>query len=358
MQVLVVGYGKIGKIKAALWKSFGATVFVHDVDERKLPQITKDGFTPFDSTAHKIRGIADISTPAGHHFTSVAWCISEKSIDPITILVEKPLASSPAEIQRFETLLHQRPELKESIFVNESYYSSTALKTVLEAIQHTKEHIRSIRIDLSKNRLTPPDKDRFFDAELSAIGIEVPHMLAILDTFNTDTTLLANGVSPQLHIDASHTNNQAFILATVTSPHITCVSFLGNFREDSKLTHHDEAVVRTVTAATDSKTYSIEFDPVPDCPRFMSRITVYEDGVVTSQTCQEDNHLKQHLRLFFDNQHTKYRDKIGVENALAFAHLLVRLKDKSKVEYFYPRSVEKQTLDTTIYKESTDGIRI
>ncbi len=44
MQVLIVGYGKIGRIKASLWLAMGAKVHVYEQNDTLYSKILEDGY--------------------------------------------------------------------------------------------------------------------------------------------------------------------------------------------------------------------------------------------------------------------------------------------------------------------------
>jgi predicted dehydrogenase len=180
--VLVVGFGKIGAIKSEIWKSLGAEVYVYDVSPSANKRIIEAGYTPFtlldDTTIKEL--IVDISTPAAKHATALDWALSTLSVCPRIILLEKPLVSSEAELAVLLDVLKSNPDVNlQHIFVNESYYASTALRKVKELVGESGESIQGLTVDLSKNRIMDNDNGRFFDYELGAIGIEMPHMIAI-----------------------------------------------------------------------------------------------------------------------------------------------------------------------------------
>lgn len=326
MQVLIVGYGKIGRIKAPMWQAMGATVYVYEQSDALHSKILEDGYGLFVSKDQTF-DIIDISTPASMHYKALAWAI-DTATDPDIYLIEKPLASTPEELQAFKTLLLETPDLSRKIVINESYYQSNLMDEVAEDIESRNANIQSIHIELSKNRLKDLEAGRFFDDHLEAIGFEVPHMLAILDRLGVP---LPKDCKPSLIVDKLKRANQAFILKTNDSgPEVVLESYLGNFRYEGASITNNAAITRKATITTDILDYQIEFDPLLDQERFHGKLTTLNKGVVLSEKLVLDNHLDTQLRSVLNGK-PLHETSVGITKTLEITETLLRLRESCEV---------------------------
>jgi len=336
MRVLVVGYGKIGKIKSSLWKSLGADVFAYDRKGAAAKAIVQDGFsrfTPgFDTASDGL--IIDISTSASQHFPALQWALDSISQKPTAILVEKPIVSSreeAADLTRF--VQNFKPyDLHDIIYVNESYHSSLALKQVKEALALHGEPILSVRMELSKNRLQDNQENRFFDHNLGSIGIELPHMVAALQSLGLSLEAL-QGQTPRLLVHDGRLDNQGLVLEYHDGPTaVSLATYLGNFRlDESGLPDSNQETIRTLQVSTAGHDYLITFDPAPGLPRYFSEVTEQRtDGSPARTVNLADDHLKAHLALFLNGAPAPDLHKLlSLQNALAISNLLCTLKENS-----------------------------
>lgn len=300
-KVLVVGYGNIGRIKAPIWKSLGLDVVIHDINSHAADVARRHGYTVYDMRS-PLSGqyMLDVSTPAGSHFEALTWALAHVASLPTAVLIEKPLASGHEELSLFESFADTPVgrALGNRIFVDESYFSSRALTLTNDIILQANEVIESLDIELSKNRLLDCHGGRFFDADLGAIGIEVPHMLAILQLLGVDPALLAASAATLL-IDAERHENQAFVFhARAAEADIRLTSYLGNFRLHDNRLVKNEGVVRRVRIATNKGRYVLDLDPVPHLPRYYARLQAASSVTANTQAIIADNHLRSHLSLF------------------------------------------------------------
>ncbi len=356
MNILVIGYGKIGRIKSFIWKSLGADVFVFDTNTQLHDKIINDGFTVWKTGNALFSGTVDISTPAGKHYEALKWCTSQAKINAEIILVEKPLASTREELQAILDLLKSSLMKRDRLYVNESYYQSAALQFVANDIKVKQADITAINIELSKNRLNDHDSGRFFDMSLDAIGIEVPHMIAILDMLNIDLDAVRQS-SPILYIDKERQDNQAVLLRNCKSfPQVQLSSFLGSFRENVALPKNDPSIIRNATIRTNVDDYSIAFDPAPDCPRYYSRLSIYRNNSLVADKIVSDDHLKNHLQLFMGNSYAEHISSIGFQKAAKITEMLIELREKSSTQFINPPAINSKSLDKE--KELINGTRI
>ena len=341
--VLVVGFGKIGAIKSEIWKSLGSEVYVYDVSPSANARILAAGYSPFrlldDTTVKEL--IVDISTPAAKHATALEWVLNTLPACPRIILLEKPLVSSDTELTLLLNVLKSRPAMNQQlIFINESYYSSTALKKVKELIAKSGETINGLSIDLSKNRIQDNDNGRFFDYELGATGIEMPHMIAIAQYFGLDLDVLAKQYV-KLYIDSNREDNQGLSLRYADhGVAIDLSSFLGDFRIDERGgVYENQGVTRKLTVQTKTKQYEVVFDPAPGVPRYHAKVT--ETNILTGENQKyliADNHLREHLTKFIQLGHEEPMGNVSLQNGIRICELLFSLRNNVVIQEVTPTS--------------------
>jgi len=341
MDVIVVGYGKIGRIKAFIWKALGRKVTVYDVTDDKKQQALDDGFTLYDSSQTYGDLVVDISTPASFHLQSLEWVLENINPLPRGVLIEKPLASDLTEIKAVEALL-AKPEnstFAQSIAVNESYYLSSALQYVANDIFQNNLEVLSVSSELSKNRLDDVANGRFIDKQLGSLGIELPHMIAMVqwlgynldDLSIQDVTIYQRGDNP---------DNEGFsITLQSSSVPIKLESYLGDFRfQDNQLSPNK--MTRTLQVKTNKKDYLVMFDPVEGLDRYKSKIiaTLHESN--RSETLVlDDNHLSRHLEKIHNNSRdTKIDGLASPANSLRVSELMFELKNAANYQKLKARS--------------------
>lgn len=333
MDVLVIGYGKIGGIKARIWRSLGRRVIVYDVEARKLDQALSDGFETFNSAyTLKTDLIVDISTPATFHLESLKWVLDTLPSLPRVILIEKPLASNPEELLALEALFSDESmAVKQRIIVNESYYLSSALKHLADLLREEKQNIQAISIELSKNRLEDVSAGRFTDPHLGALGIELPHMIALLQGLGIDLENLTVEKASIFKVQDNEHNEGFKLELRHKGTAIVLESYLGNFRiGEHDLSTSNYEVIRCLEAATDQAIYKVEFDPVQGVERYKSRVSILDSYGKTRKTIVlHDDHLTSHLKnLHLDEQH-ELGEYFTARNALAISKFIFALKNQA-----------------------------
>lgn len=230
--VLIMGYGKIGKIKAKIWKQCGINVFVTDVTKTRLESAQADGFRIEKSPSNISYSFVDICTPSNTHIEVLRRIISD-DVRFDRVIIEKPLFNNAYEKHILYELLDNDNSLHERIIVNEQYYRSKVIKCLQERL--SKEKIKRVKITMSKDRNADNKSGRFIDNDIGAYGIELPHILAILDILDKPVNLMAL-VKNILYIDSDDKNNQGIYIEYVTKNDTTVVinSFLGDFKVSPK----------------------------------------------------------------------------------------------------------------------------
>jgi hypothetical protein len=333
MDVLVIGYGKIGRIKAFIWQSLGRSVYVHDTNDAKRRQVIEDGFMLHARREYSEDFVVDISTPASFHVSSLKWVLESVKAEPRTILIEKPLVSDEDEERLLNSLLSKAKaaRYKKKIIVNESYYLSAALQFVVDDIKSKGEQIVEIHAELSKNRMQDVANGRFVDESLGSLGIELPHMIAMvqglgfsLNDFSVQDVSIFTG-------QQSHNEGFRLQFQAAGTP-IALESYLGDFRmRTDGICVSNEKPIRTLTVATNALKYRVYFDPVPDLERYKAKICVYEsDGVLLETATVDDDHLTNHLSKVHLNNKAPHIDQLlEVENSLRITKYIMDLKSQA-----------------------------
>ncbi|HKR81437.1 MAG TPA: Gfo/Idh/MocA family oxidoreductase [Candidatus Saccharimonadales bacterium] len=336
MDVLVIGYGKIGRIKAFIWQSLGRHVSVYDVDIRKQHQAESDGFRLYEESESYEDLIVDISTPASFHLQSLEWTLEHIKPLPRGVLIEKPLASDEAELEAIRVLLTETElaDFKERIVVNESYYLSSALAVVAEDIARQNLKVLEVTAELSKNRLADVASGRFVDAYLGSLGIELPHMIAVVQGLGFELADL-NISKSTIYIDADVAHNEGFVIKlSASNTLVTLKSFLGDFRVDNQSISSNLAVVRSLEVKTELRDYVVSFDPVEGLERYKAQVTVLDCKGDTSETkVIDDDHLAANLKKLHEHSRSQSIDTLlSVDNSLKVSRLIFALRENTQYQ--------------------------
>lgn len=320
-KVLILGCGTIGQSKAELWLSLGAEVYLHDINPLQLDKLlsTNIGFIRYSHQA--VSGlIVDISTPSDQHASSLLWTL-ETITSLSTLLVEKPICTNSTDKNLIKKLLMKYKSVP--IYVNESYYWSSALDWLQNQIAINKEEITSIQISLSKNRVADTRAGRFFDYELETYGIEIPHAIAILQKLGIDIHSLRTETNTLYRSTNISTNQGAHVhLMDNNDRSIVIESFLGDFiiKNGSKA---ENSLNRWLVVRTNKNNkYHVSFDPLPGEPRYKSAVIVNN----AEKVIFEDDHLRKHLeKVMTHTIDTKMKHYLSPKNSLLIYDLLKQL---------------------------------
>jgi hypothetical protein len=340
MDVLVVGYGKIGRIKAFIWQSLGRNVYVYDTNPAKNVQLVADGFTPHGGHTYAHDLVVDISTPASYHVSSLAWVLEHVMPEPRTVLVEKPLVSDEAEERALHALLSAagNAAYKNKIVVNESYYLSSALGFVVDDIRSRSLQIIEAHIELSKNRMQDVRNGRFVDENLGSLGIELPHMIAMAQELGFGLDELSIKSVSVFSKNERHNEGFRIKLRSDGVP-VVLESYLGDFRMlGDDVWRSNDMPIRTLTVTTNGRAYKVFFDPVPDIERYKAKICTYgPDGGALETTIIDDNHLRTHLNKIHLGAKAPYVDPLlEVDNSLEITKFILELKARASYKTVGP----------------------
>jgi len=287
--VLIIGYGKIGKIKAQIWKQCGANVSISDITKKQTENAEMDGFNVDEPSSHTTYNFVDICTPSGTHIDvlrHLIWIGSKFD----RVVIEKPLFSNILEKNILYQLLDNDISLHEKIIVNEQYYKSKAIQFLRDKTKN--DSIIYLEINMSKNRTADNEHGRFFDHDIGSYGIEVPHTLAILEMLgqSIDGMKLIKNV---LYVDSNNTSNQGVHIEYISSSGTTVVinSFLGDFKISSSNKISDNPTTdRHVFIKGKGFEYRVILDPHPSHDRLVTELSFG-----TESTLIRDDMLKENI---------------------------------------------------------------
>ena len=326
-KVLILGCGTIGQIKAGLWLSLGMDVYLYDTNPSQVNKLLSTDERLKRFRQDKTNGfIVDISTPSDQHASSLQW-VFEAIKNPRTVLVEKPICTNISDKMAINRLLNKHRDV--SIYVNESYFWSSALDWLLNQLYVNNESLRSIEVSLSKNRLADTRAGRFFDRELESYGIEMPHVIAILQKLGVDISRLRVLANTLYRSDIDPLNQGVNIeLSDANGSTIKIDSFLGNFMilESNRVPN---CLARWLIVKTNKQnTYRITFDPAPNERRFKSVVMINDDERIVL----DDDHLRKHLQqVQFGEMSNAMKQYLSPANSIAIYDFLEKLYD-SKIE--------------------------
>lgn len=328
--VLISGCGTIGRIKALLWLKLGVTVYLQDINSSKLEQLlTQDSrLKKFDENSASIIDIVDISTPNDQHATSLKWAY-EMLPKIQTVLIEKPICSTPKDKHVIEELIRSNNGVR--VYINETYFWSRALEWINDKLSSDRDELSTLYINLSKDRLADLKGGRFFDEELEAYGIELPHALAMLQRLGISLDSIIVKAN-DMHRHPDNVGNQGIRLEFLfgKDKSITVCSFLGDFkvREDLVLKNRLERIMILQTKKGNS--YKIEFDPVSGLPRYQSRITIND----TVEIAINDDHMSTHLEnVLRGNICPEIESFLHPANSMKIYDFIKSMRDNSSVNY-------------------------
>jgi hypothetical protein len=194
--------------------------------------------------------------------------------------------------------------------------------------------ITAINAELSKNRLEDAANGRFWDEHLGSLGIELPHMIAMVQALGYDVQEL----QPQavvIHHATSGRCNEGFTLdLTAGGVPITLRSYLGSFRVAGSTAGPNKAVVRSLDVYTAERDYYVQFDPVEGLERYTAQVTVLDRTTrKTEKVLLDDNHLAAHLKKLHTNTADEVLDALlNAGNSLAITELIFALKKAARYQ--------------------------
>lgn len=326
-EVLILGCGTIGQIKAGLWLSLGIDVYLYDTSPVQIDRLLKtDKRLRRFNQQQSGNFVIDISTPSDQHASSLLWSL-ENAKNPRVILIEKPICTNTSDKAIINQLLNKHRSTP--VYVNESYFWSSALDWLYDRLHMTNEKVVSIEINLSKNRLADTRAGRFFDQDLESYGIEIPHSIAILQRLGIDIDELKVDIN-KMYRNENNSFNQGvhLTLSNASKCIIKIDSFLGDFmiQAGEKI---QNSLTRWLIVKTDKQNkYHVSFDPVPNEQRFKSVITINS----LERMILNDDHLRRHLeQVQLGELSDTMKQRLSPANSIAIYDFLKKLHS-SKIE--------------------------
>lgn len=309
MNVLIIGFGTIGKIKARVWKSKNLQVLIYDKNRsEEYVGMNKDYAIVSNLNSIKHVDYIDICTPSGTH-VSLLKEILKRRINFENVLIEKPLFSSFREFSEFRLLIKRYPQIIDKLIVSEQYAFSKILNLNID------KPYKKITITMSKNRLLDFKCGRFFDETLGPYGIELPHIIAILRKINVDIASFHSIVN-KYFIDPTNIDNCGVYIEGYTTdvPKIIIKSFLGNYNLDKNLNYKANVTNKERNLLVENyknQWKKIEFDPIKGLPSLTNRIITnnYQLNLV-------DNMIDNLISLIIKNQIKSNLNSIIPDNVL------------------------------------------
>lgn len=322
-KVLIIGFGKIGKIKASIWKKYGCDVSVYDINHNRVNAARLEGYKCVLNLQTDLDfSYIDICTPTLFHIYYLRELLLNSQAQ---LLVEKPLVSNIRDFTLLKECIEESSENAERIIFSEQYYYSKALAYLKNLIEN--ENLISVQIVMNKNRISDNQKGRFIDNELEAFGIEIPHMLAILDFFKVDWKQFKPEKEISLYLSNDAINSGCRVLGRVTEVEINLESFLGSYRyNQSGVIFKNSQIERYLIIKTDKTEYRVVFDPVKAFPRYFT--VVEYNGV---KRIFDDNLLENMIISILSNMK---KEKLSVHNGLEISKKLIELRSQAAMKEF------------------------
>ncbi|HHQ2480886.1 TPA: Gfo/Idh/MocA family oxidoreductase [Bacillus cereus] len=283
--VLIIGYGKIGKIKARIWKRCGVNVSVSDITKERVECARVDGFNIEKSLRYNF---IDICTPSSKHIEVLKQIISD-GVTFNRVVVEKPLFNNTQEKKTLDELLNIDTSLHEKIIVNEQYYKSKVIQILQERL--LKKKVKHLQITMSKNRKKDNQDGRFIDNDIGAYGIELPHILAILGILGKNVNVMSVNKNI-LYVDSNDKNNQGIFIEYVTKDDtkVVITSFLGDFKvsPENKI-FNNKIIDRSLLIEGDDFSYKIILDPHPSKGRLLTELDFGNKSILMHDDMLSEN---------------------------------------------------------------------
>lgn len=265
--ILIIGFGKIGKIKAYKWLSRGYEVYVKDLKFSSMKYLNTNSDV-LDDLSRQYFTI-EICTPTNHHLMLLKTVITRYVYSYISI--EKPLCNRLEDLEEMKSLVGSHPHLAKKMFASEQYFFSKILEKLLQVDCFSLDKIKEITVNFSKDRIEDNENGRFLDKEILGYGIEIPHIIAVISYLGISLEEFKKGIFVNaIYIkDLEKHDYSIEILSCINQTVIKIISNLGSFAiREGKIEGGDAKTVRRVTI--DDKT--ILFDPHPKLERYKSEL--------------------------------------------------------------------------------------
>ncbi|HER6416444.1 Uncharacterised protein [Streptococcus pyogenes] len=318
--ILIIGFGKIGKIKAYKWLSRGYEVYVKDLKFSSMKYLNTNSDV-LDDLSRQYFTI-EICAPTNHHLTLLKTVITRYVYSYISI--EKPLCNRLEDLEEMKSLVESYPHLAKKIFASEQYFFSKILEKLLQVDCFSLDKIKEITVNFSKDRIEDNENGRFLDKEILGYGIEIPHIIAVISYLGISLEEFKKGIFVNaIYIkDLEKHDYSIEILSCINQTVIKIISNLGSFAiREGKIEGGDAKTVRRVTI--DDKT--ILFDPHPKLERYKSELVT---GTNTFQI--HDDMMDTYISLLEGNA---IPEDCYINNAIEITKLLINLYSECEKIY-------------------------
>lgn len=244
--ILIIGFGKIGKIKAYKWLSRGYEVYVKDLKFSSMKYLNTNSDV-LDDLSRQYFTI-EICTPTNHHLMLLKTVITRYVYSYISI--EKPLCNRLEDLEEMKSLVGSHPHLAKKMFASEQYFFSKILEKLLQVDCFSLDKIKEITVNFSKDRIEDNENGRFLDKEILGYGIEIPHIIAVISYLGISLEEFKKGIFVNaIYIkDLEKHDYSIEILSCINQTVIKIISNLGSFAiREGKIEGGDAKTVRRVT---------------------------------------------------------------------------------------------------------------
>ncbi|MGT2686173.1 dehydrogenase [Streptococcus porcinus] len=293
--ILIIGFGKIGKIKADKWLSRGYNVYVKDLKFSSMKLLNKN-VNVLDDLSREYFTI-EICTPTNDHLRVLKTIVKTYLYSYISI--EKPLCNKLEDLEEMILLVESQPHLSKKVFANEQYFFSKIIEKLLQAECFSLDKTKEITIDFSKDRIKDNENGRFLDQEILGYGIELPHIIAVISYLGISLEKFKKGIFVNtIYIkDLEKHDYSIEISSCINQMVVKITSNLGSFAiREGKIKGGDVKTVRRVTI--DDKI--ITFDPHPKLERYTSELVagktilqIHDDMMDTYISLLEENSIPE-----------------------------------------------------------------
>lgn len=219
--ILIIGFGKIGKIKAYKWLSRGYEVYVKDLKFSSMKYLNTNSDV-LDDLSRQYFTI-EICTPTNHHLMLLKTVITRYVYSYISI--EKPLCNRLEDLEEMKSLVGSHPHLAKKMFASEQYFFSKILEKLLQVDCFSLDKIKEITVNFSKDRIEDNENGRFLDKEILGYGIEIPHIIAVISYLGISLEEFKKGIiiinsdskstdgTPQIFLETKTYNTKVSIVS-------------------------------------------------------------------------------------------------------------------------------------------------
>lgn len=345
VEVLMLGLGKAGEMHAGIYGRLdGVNLTVFDTNPDCLANLGPNAAKMRENGRLKTvanlddvedPGLVDIATPSGTHVDSIQSVLTSSDTNPDAWLIEKPVYSTPEELNQLTALLAANSLDRAKIFVDENYLASLALeeaRTAIETEAAVGNPVANVDVVFYKNRVPDVLAGRFTDPTLGAFGIEMPHQVAIAYNLagvkpTEEVNIIESRYDTNVH-NVKGSDATYVVAETENGVTIRMAQGLGPFsmNADGEMKKSDDVqIIRYATATLkDGQQITINFDPVPGIDRYNSTLEQPEQPVKIMPDNTMARLLGSVVLFAKDGTRPPFAGAISVDNAINYVDGLTR----------------------------------